>query len=256
MNCGCPGDLRTLQVESIRTCPNSDIFRNQDISGLLSNDGWTAMTIERRAYRREGEERRREALLFAAIEIIAESGPGAATVRAIADRAGVTPGLIRHYFASKDELTRTAYVTMMAQMAAENKAAIDAIPGDAVTRVAVCVANWLRPSVMEPGALIAWAGFVPAIRADMATRAAHAATYLAFRGQWEELITALPQHATKRADEIRALATACNGMIDGLWFEGALQPETLDPDTLAAIGLDAIGALLGLDLKAALPAEI
>jgi TetR/AcrR family transcriptional regulator, transcriptional repressor of bet genes len=195
------------------------------------------MTQERRAYRREGEERRREALLTAAIDIIAESGPGAATVRAIAERAGVTPGLIRHYFNSKDELSRAAYVTMMARMAAENKAAIDAIPGDA-----------------EPGALIAWAGFVPAIRADMATRAAHAKTYLAFRGQWEDLIAALPTHANKVPDEIRALATACNGLIDGLWFEGSLQPETLDPDTLAAIGLDAIGKILGLDLKAALPA--
>ncbi len=213
------------------------------------------MPVERRAYRREGEERRRDALITAAMEIVAESGPGAATVRAIAERAGVTPGLIRHYFSNKDELSRTAYVAMMARMAAENKAAIDAIPGDAVTRVAVCVVNWLRPSVMEPGALIAWAGFVPAIRADMAMRAAHASTYQAFRGQWEDLISALPQHSGKPPLDIRALATACNGMIDGLWFEGSLQPETLDPDTLAAIGLDAIGALLGLDLKAALPAE-
>lgn len=213
------------------------------------------MPAERRAYRREGEERRREALIAAAMDIVAESGPAAATVRAIAERAGVTPGLIRHYFSTKDELSRIAYVAMMARMAAENKAAIDAIPGNAETRVAVCVVNWLRPSVMEPGALIAWAGFVPSIRADMAMRAAHAGTYQAFRNQWEELITALPAHATKTPAEIRALATACNAMIDGLWFEGSLQPETLDPDTLAAIGLDGVGALLGLDLKAALPAE-
>lgn len=212
------------------------------------------MSGERRVYRREGEERRREALIEAAIEIVAESGPGAATVRAIAERAGVTPGLIRHYFTNKDELTRTAYVAMMARMATENKAAIDAIPGDAVTRIAVCVVNWLRPSVMEPGALIAWAGFVPAIRSDAAMRAAHATTYQAFRGQWEGLIAALP--GGRRQGGITALATACNAMIDGLWFEGSLQPETLNPDDLAAIGLDAIGAILGIDLKAALPSEI
>lgn len=213
------------------------------------------MPVERRAYRREGEERRREALIAAAMEIVAESGPGAATVRAIAERAGVTPGLIRHYFSNKDELSRTAYVAMMARMAAENKAAIDAIPGDAVTRVAVSVVNWLRPAVMEPGALIAWAGFVPAIRADTAMRAAHAGTYQAFRGQWEDLIIALPGHRERGPAHVRNLATACNAMIDGLWFEGSLQPETLDPDNLAAIGLDAIGALLGLDLRAALPVE-
>ena len=213
------------------------------------------MSVVRRTYRREGEERRREALIAAAIDIVAESGPAAATVRAIAERAGVTPGLIRHYFSNKEELSRTAYMAMMARMAAENKAAIDAIAGDAVTRMAVCVINWLRPSVMEPGALIAWAGFVPAIRSDIAMREAHAITYQAFRGQWEELIAALPTHAAQDPLAIRALATACNATIDGLWFEGSLQPETLDPDVLAAIGLDAVGSILGLDLKAALPAE-
>ncbi|MCU0803225.1 MAG: TetR family transcriptional regulator [Rhodobacteraceae bacterium] len=212
------------------------------------------MSNERRTYRREGEERRREALVSAAIDIIAQSGPEAATVRAIAERAGVTPGLIRHYFSNKDELTRTAYVAMMGQMAAANKAAIDAIPGDAVTRVAVCVVNWLRPSVMEPGALIAWAGFVPAIRSDLAMRRAHSSTYLAFRDQWEGLIAALPGH--KDAAQITALATACNALIDGLWFEGSLQREALDPDMLAAIGLDGIGAILGVDLRAALPKEM
>jgi TetR/AcrR family transcriptional regulator, transcriptional repressor of bet genes len=214
------------------------------------------MQVARRAYRREGEERRREALIAAAMDIVAESGPAAATVRAIAERAGVTPGLIRHYFANKDELSRAAYVGMMERMATHNKEAIDAIPGDAATRVAVSVVNWLRPSVMEPGALIAWAGFVPEIRANMAMRAAHAGTYQAFRAQWEDLIAALPGHGDKGAVHVRNMATACNAMIDGLWFEGALQPETLDPDNLAAIGLDAIGTLLGLDLKAALPTEM
>jgi TetR/AcrR family transcriptional regulator, transcriptional repressor of bet genes len=214
----------------------------------------TSMATERRAYRREGEERRREALISAAIDLVAAGGPGAATVRAIAEKAGVTPGLIRHYFAGKDELSRAAYVAMMSRMAIANKAAIDAIEGDATTRVALCVVNWLRPSVMEPTALIAWAGFVPKIRSDMAMRAAHAQTYQAFRAQWEGLIAALPGRTDPA--EIRALATACNAMIDGLWFEGSLQPETLNPDELAVIGLDAVGAILGIDLHGALPPEV
>lgn len=213
------------------------------------------MQVARRTYRRESEERRREALIAATSAILAESGPAAATVRAIAERAGVTAGLIRHYYSSKEQLSRVAYVAMMTRMVAENKAAIDAIPGDPITRVAVCVVNWLRPAVMEPGSLIVWAGFVPAIRSDAEMRAAHAETYQAFRAQWEELIAALPDHRGKDAGAIRGLATACNAMIDGLWFEGSLQPELLDPDRLAAIGLDAIGTLLGIDLKAALPAE-
>ena len=67
------------------------------------------MQPARRLYRRESEESRRTALIAATQELVAQGGPEAATVRAIAERAGVTPGLIRHYFQSKDELSRAAY---------------------------------------------------------------------------------------------------------------------------------------------------
>jgi AcrR family transcriptional regulator len=212
------------------------------------------MPNERRAYRREGEERRREALIAAAIELVTEGGPTAATVRAIAERAGVTPGLIRHYFAGKDELSRAAYVAMMARMVKDNQAAIDAVEGDAVTRFAVCVVAWLRLAVNEPNGLFIWAGFIPHIRSDAEMRETHGATYRAFRDQWEELIAALPGRAG-RADN-QALATACNAVIDGLWLEGSLQPKMLDQAELERIGLDAIGSILGIDLAAALPQEI
>ena len=53
------------------------------------------MTVDRRPYRRESEDSRREALIAATQALVAEGGPRAATVRAIAERAGVTPGLIR-----------------------------------------------------------------------------------------------------------------------------------------------------------------
>ena len=66
------------------------------------------MKAARRLYRREGEESRRAALIAATQSLVAEGGPEAATVRAIAARAGVTVGLIRHYFQSKEELIRAS----------------------------------------------------------------------------------------------------------------------------------------------------
>ena len=71
------------------------------------------MTVTRRQYRREGEESRRAALIAATQSLVAEGGPEAATVRAIASRAGVTAGLIRHYFQTKEELIRAAYRALM-----------------------------------------------------------------------------------------------------------------------------------------------
>ncbi|MGH9006294.1 MAG: helix-turn-helix domain-containing protein, partial [Acidimicrobiales bacterium] len=46
----------------------------------------------------------RRQLLEAALRLIAERGLHAATVRAVADEAGVTPGLVVHHFRTKDQL--------------------------------------------------------------------------------------------------------------------------------------------------------
>ena len=126
------------------------------------------MTGDRKPYRREGEERRREALIAAALELVAEAGAQGATVRAIAERASVTPGLIRHYFASKDDLTRAAYRTVMERMQADNAAVLDHAPAEPVARLAAFVAASLRPPVVDPVAVGLWAGFLHSLQRDPA----------------------------------------------------------------------------------------
>ena len=126
------------------------------------------MTGDRKPYRREGEERRREALIAAALELVAEAGAQGATVRAIAERASVTPGLIRHYFASNDDLTRAAYRTVMERMQADNAAVLDHAPAEPVARLAAFVAASLRPPVVDPVAVGLWAGFLHSLQRDPA----------------------------------------------------------------------------------------
>ena len=79
----------------------------------------------RRKFRREGEERRRQDLIEATLDCVAEKGLKGATVRAIALRAGVTAGLIRHYFPGKEDLLQAAYSTLMGRMTEQAKAALD-----------------------------------------------------------------------------------------------------------------------------------
>ncbi len=67
-----------------------------------------AVTGNRRKFRRKGGTARREALMDAALQGMAEGGAEAATLRGIADRAGVAPGLDRHCFQSGRDRTRAA----------------------------------------------------------------------------------------------------------------------------------------------------
>jgi TetR/AcrR family transcriptional regulator, transcriptional repressor of bet genes len=206
----------------------------------------------RRAYRREPEEKRREALIAAAQELVAEGGPKAATVRAIAERAGVTAGLIRHYFASKDELSQAAYRALMDQMTDFGAHLLDDAPADPVSRLAVFVAASLRPPVMDGKAVGLWAGFIHQVRSDPALLAVHESSYLRFRNALQALIADLPRKAD--AAQLRREAIACNAVIDGLWLEGSVLPEIFGPGELEAIGLSSVGAILGVDLAASMVA--
>jgi TetR/AcrR family transcriptional regulator, transcriptional repressor of bet genes len=205
------------------------------------------MIGERRKFTRQGEEARREALIAAALELIAEGGPAASTVRAIAERAKVTPGLIRHYFGDKEGLTREAYRALMDTMTESNRAVLDAAQGTPASRLAAFVRASLRPPVVDPEAMGLWAGFLHMVRQDAAMRAVHEATYLQYRDMLQELIAALPRDTPPA--QLRRDAIACNAVIDGLWLEGSALPEAFAPDELAQIGLASVGAILGIDLQ-------
>ena len=202
----------------------------------------------RRAYRRESEETRRADLIAATQALVAEGGSEAATVRAIAARAGVTPGLIRHYFQTKDELTRAAYVSLMDGMTAKGADALEGVGARPEERLAAFVSASLRPPVVDVGSLVLWAGYMNKVGVDPDLRAAHETAYLAYRDILQSLIAALPREATEA--QLRAEAIACNGLIDGLWLEGSILSHIFAPGEIVTIGLRSVGAILGVDLVA------
>ena len=204
-------------------------------------------------FARLGEDARREALIAAMLDLVAEHGVGGATVRAVAARAGVTPGLIRHYFGSKEALTRAAYAQVMTAMTRDAERMMEAAPDRPEARLAAFVGASLVAPVVDPQAMGLWAGFLHEMRADAQMRAAHATHYLQFRHLLQDLIADLPRGAAEDAPSqaaLRAAAIACNGVIDGLWLEGCALPEAFAPGELARIGVRAVGAILGHDLAA------
>ena len=197
---------------------------------------------ERRVFVRAGEEARRRDLLAAASALVAEAGPQGATVRAIAARAGVTPGLIRHYFGSKESLLAEAYLSLMDGM---TETAAEAGGDGPVARLAGFIAANLRPPVVDGGNFALWAGFMQRVTGDSALTRAHEAGYLAFRDRLEGLI------ADCGVPEPRAKAVAVNALIDGLWLEASALPGAFAPGEVERIGLAAAGRITGLDLEGA-----
>lgn len=200
------------------------------------------MQADRRPYIRDSEDARREALVAAVLDLVADGGTEAATLRAVAARAGVTPGLVRHYFGDKDGLMRAAYARMMAGMVAPCLAAAEASGPGPVARLAAFLAAAVEPAALDGRTVTLWAAYIHRTRHDPAMRAAHEAGYLAFRNALEGLIAALPCCPLPP----RAAAIALNALLDGLWLEGGLLPQGFGPGEVQRLALTAAARILDL----------
>ncbi|MDN2583537.1 TetR family transcriptional regulator C-terminal domain-containing protein [Aquibium sp. ELW1220] len=205
---------------------------------------------ERRKFRREGEERRRQDLIEATLDCVAENGIEGATVRAIALRAGVTAGLIRHYFPAKEDLLQAAYATIVERMTAQALASLDGTGKTPAARLGAFVAANLTAPIVDARVFSLWAGFIGRAHADPALSAVHRDGYIGFRDRLEHLIAETFASAGRTADagRLRRHAIAVNAIIDGLWIEGCMAGDLFETGELAAIGIASVERVLGIDM--------
>ena len=204
--------------------------------------------MTRRAYSRLSQDRRRTDLLEATLSCVADLGLDRAGARQIAERAGVSAGLIRHYFPSKDEMVRAAYAYLMGQMTA---AAEDSGAGDEQSPEAalaeVIAANFASPSLSGVKVSL-WATFVGRVRVDPAYADIQREGYREFLDLLEARIhpVLVAQGGPADPSRCKQLAIALNGLIDGLWIEGSLGHGLYDARRLPAIALGAAEGILRL----------
>lgn len=196
---------------------------------------------------------RREALIAATLDCVAEGGIEYASVRSIAARAGVSQGLIRHYFNSKEELLAESYESLMSHMTTQNSRASENAAQSAQARLAHFVAAAVTPPVLDARAAALWAGFLSRVLAGDRLRLIHCKTYLSYRDTLQFLIGAAMTEAGRPASTalLRRHAIACNAVIDGLWLEGCALPEAFATGEIADIALSSVGAILSLPLERA-----
>jgi TetR/AcrR family transcriptional regulator, transcriptional repressor of bet genes len=200
----------------------------------------------RRTFQRQPEAVRQRELIDAALACIAELGLQGATVREVALRAGVTPGLIRHYFHTKERLIAAAYEKVTSEMNAAVGAAMG--EGPARLKLARFIRASLTPPVVDPQTLSLWAAFIGAVHIDPALAAVHAKGYAAYRGDVETLVAAMraDQGITPTPAATHAEAVAINALIDGFWLELSLSADAFDGLDMVALAQSSAAALFGL----------
>ncbi|WP_319519018.1 TetR family transcriptional regulator C-terminal domain-containing protein [uncultured Martelella sp.] len=206
--------------------------------------------MSRKPFRRAGDAERRAALIEAMLDCIAEGGIQNATVREVAERAGVSGGLIRHYFATKEQLLHAAYRQTMAAMTEISATAGIADGKSGREKLKNFVAACLTPPMIDARRLSLWAAFIAMARIDPAMGAIHRENYLEYRALIERLLADAWRGAGRVVDpaEIRRLAIEINAVLDGLWLEGSLAGDIFEDRELLKAGLHSVGAITGLSL--------
>ena len=206
------------------------------------------MISGRRSFHRASEAERRQDLIAATLDCIAEFGLQGATVRQIAARAGVTGGLIRHYFDGKDQMVQAAYRETMTGMTAMAINAANEAGGDARSRFRSFIVANLTPPITDPRTLSLWGAFISQIRVDPEFAAIHRDNYQAFIAALEALIAAFLREVgrAESAADSRRQAIAISGLVDGLWLEASLAGDMFADSELPSIALATIESILGL----------
>jgi len=175
---------------------------------------------------------RRKALIEAALAEITRHGIAGSTLERIAAGAGVTHGLIRHYFRGKSDLLVQAFQALVDEFHEEWAKERAQGADEPVARLAALVTVNFRAPVFQRERLAAWAAFWDAARTDAAIRAVNRAFYTAYR---REVARHLAAVRGGTPDDAAAAASGAIAVMDGLWLELAVDPDAFSIDAARSI---------------------
>lgn len=183
---------------------------------------------------------RRQQLIKATMAAIDEVGLADATVMRIARHAGVSAGIISHYFGGKDGLLEATMRQILSDLgeavAARRRALVTDSPRAHIG--AIIDGNFDGSQVTGPVAktwLAFWASSMHRPSLARLQRVNDRRLYANLCHQFRRLMS---------RQEARACARALAALIDGLWLRGALTPDGLNSDEARRLAHDYLDRLL------------
>jgi betaine-aldehyde dehydrogenase len=162
------------------------------------------------------EESRRSQFIEVTIDSLAEVGYVGTTLARIAGRAGVSPGLVAHYFGDKDGLLDAAFRSLARRVGDQVRARLRSIATPRARIQAIIDAN-LAPEEFDRRTGTAWLAFwgqvlqVPSLRRVQSVYQRRTLTNL--KSSLKKLVP---------VEEAQSLAAMIAAMIDGVWLRAAL----------------------------------
>lgn len=176
-------------------------------------------------------DRRAQDLIDACARALAQHGAGGVSVRSICADAGVSPGLLRHYFDGIDDLVAATYAHVGAAVAEALDVAVAAAGAEPRARLAAYVNASFRPPIATQDLLTTWLAFWSLVKSEPAIATLHRDIYAGYRVVLEALLL----DAGMAAADVGQAAIAITALVDGLWLELSLEAGVFGAEEAAAI---------------------
>lgn len=190
------------------------------------------------------EEIRRRQLIEATIASIHDVGFSESSVSRIAAKAGVSAGIVHHYFEDKDELLEATLRQLGANLNASVIRRLHAARSPIQRLMAVVDGN-LGPELFTPAAVSAWLAFW----SQVPTNPQLARIQRAIIGRLHSNLVHALRPFLPSAD-VQAAARDFAFLIDGMWLRAALKPEQPDGADARRAAVDFIRHRLGVKVGA------
>jgi betaine-aldehyde dehydrogenase len=159
---------------------------------------------------------RRRQLVEVTIDSLAELGYVGTTLAQIAARAGVSPGLVAHYFSDKDGLLEAVFRSLARRVALQVRGRLHQVNSPRGRIQAVIDAN-LSPEEFDQRTASAWLAFWGQVL--------HVERLRRVQSVYQRRMLSNLRNALKRllpAEQAQSLAAMIAAMIDGIWLRAAL----------------------------------
>lgn len=183
----------------------------------------TSVTPPRRRFSKKPPDIRRQELVEATFRCLCRLGPAQTSVRTIAEEAGLSLGMVRHHFNSKDELLAAGYRMLSAQLQVETAKALEQAGPDPAKRLHALITAGLRPPILDRDYIQLRFLFWGLSQTNAAVREVHDEIYSRFAQQLNELVRAAAKASKARIDA-DAITLTIMALLKGLWLEWSLAP--------------------------------
>jgi AcrR family transcriptional regulator len=191
-----------------------------------------------RKFKRVGADVRRESLIRATIDSVSKHGHEGTSVRRIAAEAGVSPGLINHHFESLEELISLAYATLSQGWIDALSRRLEAAGAEPGPRLEAFCGACISPEGDDRKVVEAWMVFWAAISNSPRLREKQSTVWIYYREVVSRDLAALAQKYGVTNLDIERTTLGLLAIVDGLWIEKSLNPNSFTPAVAIGICLD------------------